>query len=81
MISAPTLTELVSRLRLMLVFSGIIDGLLAVVINYLNWHINLANENQFDFCKLDTKFEAAKAADPPATQSRTTATCKATSQG
>ncbi|CAL5441934.1 unnamed protein product [Camellia sinensis] len=36
---------------------------------------------QYDFCKFDTKFEAAKAADPPTTETRATTTCNATSQG
>ena len=39
------------------------------------------SQTHFAFCKFDTRFEAAKAADPPTTHTSATTTCRATSQG
>ncbi|KAF3779216.1 putative ribonuclease H protein [Nymphaea thermarum] len=43
------------------------------------WMIDVHNYCQSDFCKFDTKFDAAKAAEPPAMETRATTTCTTTS--
>ena len=45
-----------------------------------HWPGNSNTGIQFDLCKLDTKFDAAKAAEPPTTETRAAAACNTISQ-